>query len=82
MYQVRNIVKNIKIWYKRIIMDTNISAMDIAAYYIKKSSLLAENDLTNLKLQKMLYYTQAEYAVANNGRTLFNEEIQAWQYGQ
>lgn len=59
----------------------SISAKDIASYYIEKSSLLPENDLTNLKLQKMLYYAQVEYAAANNGNPLFSDEIQAWQYG-
>lgn len=58
-----------------------ITAAHVASYYIEKSSALAENDLTNLKLQKMLYYTQAEYAAANSGDSLFADEIQAWQYG-
>lgn len=40
-----------------------------------------EDDLmTNLKLQKMLYYEQA-YHLARFGTPLFEEEIEAWKYG-
>ena len=38
------------------------------------------NDMTNMKLQKFLYFAQA-ISLAKNGSTLFNDEIQAWQYG-
>lgn len=37
--------------------------------------------ITNLKLQKLLYYAQAFYLVNNNGKKLFDDDIQAWQYG-
>jgi len=37
--------------------------------------------LTNLKLQKLLYYAQAWYLVNNNNCKLFDEEIEAWQHG-
>lgn len=36
--------------------------------------------LTNLKLQKLLYYEQG-YHLAQFGTSLFDEEIEAWQYG-
>ncbi len=36
--------------------------------------------LTNLKLQKLLYYEQG-YHLAQFGTPLFEEEIEAWQYG-
>lgn len=40
-----------------------------------------EDDLmTNLKLQKLLYYEQA-YHLARFGTPLFEEEIEAWKYG-
>jgi len=37
-------------------------------------------DISNLKLQKMLYYCQA-YTLAMTGKVLFKEDIQAWDYG-
>ena len=36
--------------------------------------------LTNMKLQKMLYYEQG-FHLACFGTPLFNEDIEAWQYG-
>lgn len=35
----------------------------------------------NLKLQKLLYYSQAVHMVLNDGERLFNDNIEAWQYG-
>ena len=37
--------------------------------------------VTNLKLQKLLYYVQAWYLVRNNGNRLFDDELEAWPYG-
>lgn len=36
--------------------------------------------ITNLKLQKILYFAQAYY-LAKLGKPLFNEELKAWEYG-
>lgn len=36
--------------------------------------------ISNLKLQKLLYYVQG-YFIAVFGEKLFNNEIEAWQYG-
>lgn len=54
-------------------------AIDIAKYIICYAN---ENDVnvTNLKLQKLLYYAQAWYLV-NFGKPLFDEKIEAWQFG-
>jgi uncharacterized phage-associated protein len=35
----------------------------------------------NLKLQKLLYYSQAVHLVLNGKLPLFNEAIEAWDYG-
>lgn len=58
-------------------------ALDIANKLIK----LADNDranggdgLTNLKLQKLLYYEQG-YHLAAFGTPLFDDEVEAWMYG-
>ena len=58
-----------------------VTARNVASYFIDKSSKLDENnDLTNLKLQKILYYTQVEY-IKKNSSKLFADDIEAWQYG-
>lgn len=58
-------------------------ALDIA----KKLILKAQNDepnggerLTNLKLQKLLYYQQG-FHLAFFGTPLFAEDVEAWMYG-
>lgn len=38
------------------------------------------SDISNLKLQKLLYYCQA-YSLALTGEPMFAEEIEAWPYG-
>lgn len=53
--------------------------LDIAAYIIKLSNEIGE-PLTNMKLQKLVYYVFAWYAV-EKGKKLFDEPIYAWKYG-
>lgn len=38
------------------------------------------DSITNLKLQKLVYYAQA-WSLALRGRPLFDDEIKAWQHG-
>jgi uncharacterized phage-associated protein len=51
------------------------SAINVAQYIIKSIPV------DNLKLQKLLYYSQAVFLVLNNKTPLFSEEIEAWDYG-
>ncbi len=37
--------------------------------------------ITNLKLQKLVYYIQAWYLALNKNTPLFNEDFQAWVHG-
>lgn len=56
------------------------SALDIAKYIL----CFAQNNgdtITNLKLQKLLYYAQAWYLVNNENNKLFEDNIEAWPYG-
>lgn len=46
-----------------------------------KPELGGNNDLTNLKLQKLLYFAQVEYMKTHQENPLFNDELEAWQYG-
>lgn len=60
------------------------TADNVARWFLSRNkarSLNGEADLiTNLKLQKLLYYAQGIH-LALYGKPLFNEEIVAWQYG-
>jgi uncharacterized phage-associated protein len=50
-------------------------ASEVAKYIIKSLPV------DNLKLQKLLYYSQAVHLVLNGGSPLFPEPIEAWDYG-
>jgi uncharacterized phage-associated protein len=51
------------------------TASEVAKYVIKSLPV------DNLKLQKLLYYSQAVHLVLHEKQPLFNEEIEAWDYG-
>jgi uncharacterized phage-associated protein len=55
------------------------NAKDVAEYFLLKSK---EEDcgISNLKLQKLIYYAQA-FHLAIFEKPLFNEEIEAWTHG-
>jgi uncharacterized phage-associated protein len=55
-------------------MEKNIST--IIDYFIYKSNQ-SWDQLTHLKLQKLIYYTQAWF-LANCKKSLFKEDFQAW----
>lgn len=55
-------------------------ATDIAKKIISLSNPEIGDGISNLKLQKLLYYCQGVYLALNN-EPLFDEEIEAWQYG-
>lgn len=56
------------------------TAIQIANHIINKCIEL-ERSISNLQLQKILYYAQGEYMKQNNGEELFEDDIIAWQYG-
>ncbi|MDR0995353.1 MAG: DUF4065 domain-containing protein [Tannerella sp.] len=57
------------------------TALDIANKLITKAADYNEGELmTNMKLQKMLYYEQG-YHLGAFGTPLFEEDIEAWMYG-
>ena len=57
-------------WYK---------VLEVAKYIISRCSEL-RNPVSNLKLQKMLYFIWIEF-YKHTGRTLFLDDICAWQLG-
>ncbi|CAN5716248.1 DUF4065 domain-containing protein [soil metagenome] len=56
------------------------TALDIAKYFLSKSDAEAGDLISNLKLQKLLYYSQGLH-LALYGKPLFNEDIEAWTHG-
>lgn len=55
---------------------------DIADYFIWRANTDEEfgDNITNLKLQKLVYYAQG-FHLAWHGAVLFPEEIEAWAHG-
>lgn len=55
------------------------NVLDIAQYIIERCN--SKNiAISNLKLQKILYFVQAEFLVSK-GQPCFDEEIEAWDFG-
>lgn len=54
--------------------------MDVAKYLINQSTPGTQVNITNLKLQKLLYYAQG-FNLAIKDKALFEEEIEAWVHG-
>lgn len=69
-------------------MTTNhtYTANNVAKYliYLASQAFVGDNKeregITNLKLQKMLYFSQAYY-LAKFNKPLFKDSIEAWEYG-
>jgi len=58
-----------------------IDCLDIARYFIVRAYEDGiEAEMTNMKVQKLLYYAQSLH-LALYDRPLFDAEIQAWRYG-
>ncbi|AKM77768.1 MAG: putative phage-associated protein [Candidatus Wolfebacteria bacterium GW2011_GWB1_47_1] len=51
----------------------------IAEYFISKSQIAGE-EITNKKIQKLLYYAQA-WSLVFNGEKIFDDQIEAWVHG-
>lgn len=58
---------------------TLYDVIDIAEYVIQRCKTL-NCSISNLKLQKILYFIQAEFLVKRN-KQCFNENIEAWDFG-
>jgi uncharacterized phage-associated protein len=58
-----------------------VDCLDVASYFIVKAYEDGiEAEMTNMKVQKLLYYAQSLH-LALYDEPLFDEEIQAWRYG-
>lgn len=58
----------------------NIDVLKVADYILCKASPDIGDVITNLKLQKLLYYCQG-FILAITGKTLFKDDIIAWEHG-
>lgn len=54
-------------------------ALDVANYVVRKS-MQDGRPISNLQLQKILYYIQV-YFIQTEHRALFSDEIEAWKHG-
>lgn len=60
-------------------LEVKLKPEDVADYFLAFAN--ESGDLvTNLKLQKLVYYAQAWY-LANKGKPLFADDFQAWVHG-
>lgn len=57
-----------------------MSASDIAKYFVSLVDEEAGDSISNLKLQKLLYYAQGAY-LALHDEPLFPEPVKAWIHG-
>ncbi len=61
-------------------MGAKYSAADIANYFLFKAESDDQELLSNLKLQKLVYYAQGFHLIFFDA-PLFKDKIMAWQYG-
>lgn len=57
-----------------------LTAKDVAEYFLSRVDSESGDSLSNLKLQKLVYYAQG-YHLALYGTPLFGDAIEAWQHG-
>ena len=55
-------------------------AIDVANFFIETARSSKSISMTNLRLNKLLYFAQG-WSLARNGKPLFPDEIQAWDLG-
>lgn len=56
------------------------TALDVAAWFLNEIDRKAGDSITNLKLQKLVYYAQA-WSSALLNQPLFAERVEAWRHG-
>lgn len=56
------------------------NAFQVANYFLSQADEEAGDTISNLKLQKLLYYAQG-FHLALFGQPLFDQEIRAWTHG-
>lgn len=57
------------------------NVIDVANIFLKLSEPETGDALTNLKLQKLVYYVQGFHLALNDGTKIFDEAILHWEHG-
>ena len=65
---------------KRVTISADLDPMLVAAYFIAIDELREDADVTRPKLNKLLYFAQANY-LASTGYRLFASDIEACEHG-
>lgn len=75
------------LWYNNIIrrigsdiMNKEVNILDVAKILICKFNE-EDKEITQLKLQKLLYFIEAYYMSVYDKEKLYNEKFYAWTYG-
>jgi uncharacterized phage-associated protein len=58
----------------------SVTALDVAGYFLAQKDEDAGELISNLKIQKLLYYAQG-YHLAIYNKPLFHDDIEAWTHG-
>lgn len=61
-------------------MGAEYKAADVAAFIVDRG-ICEKRPVSNLQLQKMLYFAQCDYMKEHGGDVLFDDAFEAWQYG-
>lgn len=56
------------------------TAMQIASWMLARAATSGVSNMSNMKLNKMLYFAQAHHLAAT-GTTLFDDHVEAWDHG-
>ena len=56
------------------------SALEIAKFIVNMQRIEPALNVSHLKLQKLVFYCQA-FHLAEKGKPMFEEKVEAWQYG-
>jgi uncharacterized phage-associated protein len=63
-------------------MNISVSALTVAKYFLSLSDEDSGDLVSNLKLQKLLYYAQGCWVAVNGTeKPLFKDKIYAWKHG-
>lgn len=61
-------------------MENKYNVLDVSRYVINYSNEKGYG-ISNLKLQKILYFIQAYFLTSERNKPCFNEKIEAWDFG-
>ena len=53
---------------------------DVANFFVELAGQNGEDEISNMKLNKLLYFAQGHY-LAKTGKPLFDDDIEAWDFG-